>query len=31
MTHEHRSLASYKDLLFLDTHPGNSALGEKLF
>jgi glutamine synthetase len=24
------SLASYKDMLFLDTHPGNSALGEKL-
>jgi glutamine synthetase len=24
------SLASYKDLLFLDTHPGNASLGEKL-
>lgn len=24
------SLSSYKDLLFLDTHPGNSSLGEKL-
>lgn len=24
------SLASYKDLLFLDSHPGNASLGEKL-